>query len=155
MPFLVKDIMEKQFDFIKEEAPLDEAIQNILNGKVRKTGHKTISLMVTDDLNKLVGVLTMFDILYHIRPAFLNHGIEGSELVWNGKMKQLVQDLKGKKVKQVMSRNIVSAKEDDHIMTVLDRMVKNKYRRLPVMDTGKPVGIIYISDIYYHLFKGL
>ena len=68
-------------------------------------------------------------------------------------MKQLIKDLKGKKVKQVMSCNVVSAKEDDHIMTVLDKMVKNKYRRLPVMGDGKPVGIVYISDIYYHLFK--
>jgi hypothetical protein len=29
--------------------------------------------MVTDDFGDLVGVLSMFDVLYHIRPPFLNY----------------------------------------------------------------------------------
>jgi len=153
MTLFVKDIMEKHFDIINEEASMEDAIQCIFNGKVRKTGHKTVSLMVNDNLKRLIGIITMFDVLYHIRPTFLNYGFEGSELHWDGKLEQLRQEIKDKKVKHVMSNNIVTAKSDEHIMTVLDRMVKNKYRRLPVMEKGKPIGIIYISDIYYHLFK--
>lgn len=153
MSLFVKDIMEKDFDFVNEEAPMEDAIQRIFSGNIRKTGHKTVSLMVIDDLKRLVGVITMFDILYHIRPTFLNFGIEGGELSWDGKLKQLTRELKDKKVNQVMSTNILTAKTDEHLMTVLDRMIRNKYRRLPVMDNGRAVGIVYISDIFYHLFK--
>ena len=64
-----------------------------------------------------------------------------------------VKSYQYKKVNQVMSTNIITAKTDEHLMTVLDRMIKNKYRRLPVMDNGRAVGIVYISDIFYHLFK--
>jgi CBS domain-containing protein len=39
-------------------------------------------------------------------------------------------------------------------MVLLDRMVKNKYRRLPITVGGKPKGVVYLGDIYYHLFKG-
>jgi CBS domain-containing protein len=31
-------------------------------------------------------------------------------------------------------------------------MIKNKYRRLPVLENEKPIGVVYISDIYHKLF---
>jgi CBS domain-containing protein len=38
-------------------------------------------------------------------------------------------------------------------MAIIDRMVKNKYRRLPVVDNGRLVGIVYIADIFHYLFS--
>ncbi len=148
----VKDIMVQKFDTINEDSPIEQAIEMILNGKVRETGHKTVSLLVVNDFNQLVGVITMFDILYHFRPDFLNFGFDGDELDWKGQMKNLVTRLKEKKVKQVMSKHVLGADKQEHLMVVIDRMVKNKFRRLPVLENGKPVGVVYISDIYAHLF---
>ena len=51
-----------------------------------------------------------------------------------------------------MSSEIVGALPDEHLMIILDRMVKNKYHRLPVLQNSEPIGIVYISDIYFHLF---
>jgi CBS domain-containing protein len=95
----------------------------------------------------------MFDILYHLRPTFLNYGISGEEMQWSGQLGKLIDNIKGKKVKQVMSEHIVGASLDEHLMVLLDRMIKNKYRRLPVLQDHKPIGIVYISDIYYYLFS--
>ncbi len=155
MTLFAKDIMVKDFDTIHADAPAKKLIQMILNGKIRKTGHKTVSLMVTDDYNQLVGIATMFDVLFHFRPNFLNQGIDGETIPWDGALKHFTNDLKDKTVRQIMSRNIVSAKLNDHLMVIIDRMVKNKYRRLPVLENGKPVGIVYISDVYHQLFKDL
>jgi len=153
MTLCAKDIMVSNFDTIYMEAPVEEAIHKISSGIVRKTGYKTDSLLVVDDFNKLSGVVTMFDILYHLRPDFLNFGINGEELKWEGQLKPLLDIFQGKKVHHIMTRNIVGATINDHIMILLDRMVKNKYRRLPVLKNDKPIGIVYISDIYYHLFS--
>lgn len=153
MSLLVKDMMVRQFDTIHENAPVEQAIGMILNGKVRATGHKTISLLVVNDFRQMVGVITMFDILYHFRPDFLNFGIDGADLDWKGQIANLISRLKEKKVSQVMSANVIGAGPAEHLMVVLDRMVKNKYRRLPVLENGKPVGVVYVSDIYHHLFK--
>jgi CBS domain-containing protein len=109
--------------------------------------------MVIDDFNKLTGIISMFDILYHLRPDFLNFGLDGAGFKWEGQLKALINKLKEKKVHQIMSYNIVSARSNDHIMIVLDCMVKNKYRRLPVLESDEPVGIVYISDIYHRLFS--
>lgn len=154
MTLHAKDIMVKDFDTIHRDAPIEDAIQVILDGKLRKTGHKTISLMVVDDLRRLNGVITMFDVLYHLRPDFLNAGINGEDLPWEGQLKILVEKFKGKKVHHIMSPHVVGASLNDHVMVVLDHMVKNKFRRLPVLKNGKLMGVVYISDIYYALFSG-
>jgi len=152
MTLLARDIMVKDFDKIHSGAPASEAIEMILNGKVRATGHKTISLIVVDGARQMAGVVTMFDILYHLRPSFLNRGISGEDIDWQGQMLTLVNGLKAKKVKEIMSTQVVWASADEHLMVLLDRMVKNRYRRLPVLEDQKPIGIVYISDIYHHLF---
>jgi predicted transcriptional regulator len=152
MTLCARDIMVTSFDKIDENAPIEKAIRMISNGKVRQTGHRTVSLMVTDYYDNLVGVITMFDILYHLRPAFLNYGIDGDQLPWRGQLNKFIDVLKEKKVKQVMSTDVMGAALDEHIMVLLDRMIKNKYRRLPVLENNKPIGVVYISDIYYRLF---
>lgn len=152
MKLSARDIMVKDFDKIHAEAPANTAIEMILNGKVRPTGHKTISLIVVNSLSEMAGVVTMFDILYHLRPSFLNRGVSGEDIDWEGQLSNLIKDLGTKKVRQIMSTHVIGASPDEHIMVLLDRMVKNKYRRLPVLENHKPLGIVYISDIYFHLF---
>jgi CBS domain-containing protein len=153
MTLLAKNIMITDFDKINENEPVEKAIEMILHGKVRDTGHRTISLMVINDFNQYVGVITMFDILYHLRPSFLNYGVDSQHIPWEGLLRQCVDEIRHKRVKQVMSSQLIGAAPDEHIMVVLDRMVKNKYRRLPVLENGRLVGIVYISDIYHHLFR--
>ena len=69
MTLQARDIMVKEFDKIHSSAPASEAIEMILNGRIRATGHKTVSLIVVDAAREMAGVVTMFDILYHLRPS--------------------------------------------------------------------------------------
>jgi CBS domain-containing protein len=153
MTIFAKDIMVRNFKTIHMDAPAEDAIHKISNGIVRETGYKTISLMVIDDFNKLIGMVTMFDILYHLRPEILNLGINGDEVKWDGQLTPLIERFHGMTVDQIMTHHVVGASMNDHIMVLLDRMVKNRYRRLPVLEGEQPIGIVYISDIYHHLFK--
>ncbi len=147
-----KDIMISDFDTINQDAPIENAIKTIFTGKVRGTGDKTTSLMVVDEANNFVGIITMFDILYHIRPGFLNYGLEGKDISWLGMIDICKKELMKKKVRDLMSTEVVGAFKGEHMMTLLDRMVKNKYHRLPVLEDNKLIGVVYISDIYFHLF---
>lgn len=153
MKTYVKDIMATEFDTIRSDETVEKAIQMILNGKVRETGDKTTSLLVLDKVMMFVGIITMADILYHLRPTFLNYGINGDQVSWDEQFDIAMKNLKGKEVRQLMSTNIVGASVDEHLMVILDRMVKNKYHRLPVLKNGKPIGVVYIADIYFHFFS--
>lgn len=148
-----KDVMVTSFDTINQEALVEKAIALIHKGKVRETGHKTISLIVVDDFGQMTGVITMYDILYHLRPDFLNFGLDANEFSWTGQLNKFIDAIKDKKVKQLMSRNVMGARINDHIIVILDQMIKNRSRRLPVLEGNKPIGIIYISDIYHNIFK--
>ncbi len=148
-----RDVMVRDFDSIHEETPAEEAITKIVYGRLRESGYKTVSLMVVDDMGQLVGVVTLFDILYHLRPTFLNFGVDGADVSWEGMLEPAIQDLKGKKVRDIMSYGVVSASPEDHVMVIIDRMVKNKYRRLPVVEDGRLVGVVYVADVFCHLFK--
>lgn len=152
-----KDIMTTEFDTVNLDQPVEEAIKLIFRGKMRQTGNKTSSLMVVDNRKHFVGIVTMFDILYHLRPGFLNFGVDSKDVEWMGLIQTCKQKLVNRKIREIMSSEIVGAFPDEHLMIILDRMVKNKYHRLPVLTNGELMGIVYISDIYFHLFahKGL
>ena len=150
-----KDVMVTSFDTINQEAQVEKAIALIHKGKVRKTGHKTISLIVVDDFGQMTGVITMYDILYHLRPDFLNLSLDANYFPWTGKLKGFVETLKEKKVGQLMSTNVMSASKDDHIMVILDHMIKNKFRRIPVVKGNKPIGVIFLSDVYHSIFESM
>jgi CBS-domain-containing membrane protein len=151
MTLCARDIMVREIETIDPNASVEDAIYKISNGVVRDTGYKTVSLMVVDGMQRLCGVVTMFDLLYHLRPDYLNFGIDSRQLKWEGQLDLLIGNVRGKRVHQIMTANVVSVSADDHIMVLLDRMVKKKYRRLPVLECDRLVGVVYLSDVYHHL----
>ena len=115
---LVKDVMKREVIAINPDISIREA------SKVMSQ-HNIGSLLVLDD-EKLVGILTERDIL---------------NLVAKG------ENLDEVKVKDVMSRNVITIESDKKIEDAVDLMLKHKIKKLPVMESGKIVGIITTSDI--------
>ncbi len=152
MEIYAKDVMITDVETIRDDAPIIEAVDRILHGKIRDTGHKTVSLMVIDEFRKLEGVISLFDILYHFRPDFLNWGLDAVEK-WSGRLMPLLDQFKELTVEQVMSSPVMTVSPDDHLMVIIDTLVKKKLRRLPVVENDKLVGVVYLYDAFYHLFS--
>jgi CBS domain-containing protein len=55
------------------------------------------------------------------------------------------------KVGDMMSKIRTSASPDTSIDVAVQRMVNNRIRRLPIIDNGKLVGIITVTDLAKHL----
>jgi CBS domain-containing protein len=55
------------------------------------------------------------------------------------------------KVGEIMSKILTTATPDTPIEVAVQRMVNHKIRRLPIMDAGKIVGIITVTDLAKHL----
>ncbi|RLI98537.1 MAG: CBS domain-containing protein [Candidatus Aenigmatarchaeota archaeon] len=115
---LVKDVMKREVIAINPDISIREA------SKVMSK-HNIGSLLVLDD-EKLVGILTERDVL---------------NLVARG------ENLDEVKVKDVMSRDVITIESDKKIEDAVDLMLKHKIKKLPVMESGKIVGIITTSDI--------
>ena len=83
---------------------------------------------VLDQHGRLVGVLTERDII----KVALHAG-------YHGEPGGLVQDY--------MTPEPVTVSPDDTILELAERFVKNKYRRYPVLDGGRLVGLISRRDV--------
>jgi CBS-domain-containing membrane protein len=55
------------------------------------------------------------------------------------------------KVADIMSKILTTAMPDTPIDVAVQRMVNHKVRRLPIMEGGKVVGIITVTDLAKHL----
>lgn len=145
-----RDVMVTEFNSIYHDASITEAVRLIYSGKVRETGYKTVCTMVTNHFGDLVGVVSMFDILYHLRPPILNY-LGDSIHLGAQELESYVKRFKEMTVEQVMNSPVKYVTPDTDIMGIVDRMVKDKCRRLPVVEGAKVIGIVYLSEIYCHL----
>ncbi len=128
-----KDIMQSSLITAKQDTPVIEAI-NIL-GQNKITG-----LPVVDDDMTLVGLVSEKDVLsiaYHILA-----GIVGSTM-------------DTKKIGDIMTKDVVLFRLDDNLADICQCFMNKPFRRVPVLDNGKLVGIISRKDIIAHAFVKL
>jgi len=147
-----RDIMVKDFNMINKDAPVEDAVRLIFKGKTRETGYKTVSVMVTDNIGNLCGVLSMFDVLYHLRPPILN-SFHDSFNFSEKELESFIKRFKGLTVSQVMNFPVRYVAPETELMVIIDRMVKEKSRRLPVVENSKLIGIVYLAEVFNHLVE--
>ena len=119
MPILVKDIMSSPALTIEENETAKAAGE-----KMKK--HRKGCLLVTRN-GKPVGIVSDSDLINKV-------------LVKDKLASQVL-------VKEIMSSPLVTVRPDDNIVDAVNKIKKNNIHRLPVIDKGKIVGIISLSDI--------
>ncbi|ENN96023.1 hypothetical protein J422_04760 [Methanocaldococcus villosus KIN24-T80] len=62
-------------------------------------------------------------------------------------------NIKNIKVKDIMTRNVITAKKDESVIEAFEKMLKYKISSLPVVENNKVIGIVTTTDIGYNLIK--
>ncbi len=145
-----RDIMSKHFHSLHPATPISEAITSFKVAAVRE-GRRIFGMMVIDDANQLVGILSMYDILLLIQPKHIHIWGEMRDIDVSGVIENTCRKNESILVRDVMSTNITTVEADAHIFVILEIMNKQHIRRLPVIENDKVIGIVYISDLFYHL----
>jgi len=117
----VKDIMTKRVIHLKRDLPLRDAMKLLLRKKIS-------GAPVVDPDGTLVGMLSEKDCLR----MFMNG-------LYDGQVGGTVEDF--------MTRSLHSCKPTDDLFQVASLFFNHPYRRLPVMDNDKLVGIVTRSDV--------
>lgn len=150
-----KDLMIPLQEYLKPDTTLKEAA-NILRTAKRdeeKIGVK--GLPVLDEKGKMVGFLSIGDILKAVFPPYMSLMNLG-DFTWDGMVEDLAKKVKNKKVSEMMTRKIISVPEDAPLMECVDHMIKNSVKRLPVLNkAGKVVGILYERDVFFAITKAM
>ena len=141
----VRDVMTYGVIGVPEGASLVEAIEAMLRSRVS-------AVFVFDADHSLTGILSEGDLLRRSelggerkRPHWLEL------LIGSGRLAETYTHEHGGKVGEVMTRNVETIAEDAELSAAVDRMIRRRIKRLPVLRGDTVVGVVSRSD----LLKGL
>lgn len=134
---------------------LEEFVRQVRTVRACEETRGVRTLPVLDSRGKLVGVLSMKDILKAIHPPYLF--MDGlSQFTWDGMLESMAKKITGKKVSDLMTKQVVSVNQDHPLMECVDYMLRHSISIIPVIDDlGRLIGIIYESDIFFAVADGL
>jgi CBS domain-containing protein len=122
--FNLKKIMKTNVITVRNDASVYEAIQLLLDNFI--TG-----LPVVDENDNLVGMITEKDVL-----------------------QLLYADVRDDaSVEEFMTRDVLVFSENDNLTDVAECLFRNKIRRVPILRSGKIVGIISKKDIIAYIMQ--
>ncbi len=147
---LAKDFMDTRFHVLHPQQSIAEAVSEFQKAS-RIEGKMIFGMMVTDDDDRLIGMLSMYDILNYVQPKHVAIFGEMDDLdpaeIYKGRFKSIGSIL----VDDIMTTEVVTVEPDTHLMVIAEIMIKKHIRRLPVVQDQTVVGIVYVSDIFYGL----
>jgi CBS domain-containing protein len=151
----VKDIMIPIHDYLRSESTLKEAVNLLKTARQGEGQFGVIGLPVLNEQGALVGMLSMTDILKAVYPSYMSMMNLG-DFTWDGMLESLACQAGDKKVGDLMTRKVITVREDDPLMECVDRILKGNVRKMPVVDkTGKVVGMIYLRDLFFAVTQAM
>lgn len=148
-----KDLMVPLQEFLRPDDTLKNAV-NLL--RTAKRGEERVGvkgLPVLDESGKLIGMLSMRDILKAVWPSYMSL-MDLGDFTWDGMLEEMAKKAADKAVKTIMTRDVMAVKEDAPLMECVDHMIKKTIKRLPVVDKdGRVVGMLYERDIFFSITK--
>lgn len=159
MDLQARDLMVSEFDTVSPEAPLADAVR-LMRSPVKGSGKRRVfGLMVVDEHDVLVGMISMFDVLFHFDMLFHLEEGPGGAPAGDAELAEAFlcacEKTGPMKVEDLMTRTLVKVDEQAHITDIIDILIKSRHRRLPVCQGNTICGVIYISDVFYEIYKNL
>jgi CBS domain-containing protein len=88
------------------------------------------AVLVVDRDNEISGILSERDIVRSLAE-------HGANVLWL-------------KAADLMTRRVVTCRPTDTVESVMTRMTEGRFRHMPVMESGRLVGVISIGDVVKH-----
>ena len=119
---------------------------------IKMLGRHCGAIPVVEDDDRLLGIVTMRDVLLQLYPKYgdyIHDNVHSRDFV---EMEKSYPAVLAKKVEEVMSMNPLTVAPADPILQAASYMGLKNFRRIPVVDKGKLVGMVSIGDINRGLF---
>jgi CBS domain-containing protein len=141
---LVNDIMSRTPKTVAPDSKLLEVVS--LMCLFRYSG-----LPVVDE-GKMVGFIAEKDVLHRLFPTLEDFKDVMAAPDYDNMIYQY-KDVVNLKVADVMTANVITVSPDMHILKAATVMVRHKFRRIPVADGGRLVGMLSLGDIHKAIFQ--
>ena len=149
-----RDVMTTKFHTLVPQTPIAEAVK-IFRRASEEEQSKVFGMMVTDEEDRLIGIISMYDILLLMRPKHIHIWGMMDDIDITGLVHNACERAKSIVVGDIMTTDVVTVTPNTHLMMILDIMIKKHIRRIPVVEGEKIQGIVYLSNLFYHLLDKL
>jgi CBS domain-containing protein len=116
----VGDLMTRSFVYVSPETDLKQCARTLVK--------KRVGSLIVKGKGKLMGIVTEKDIIWAI-------------------VKKSVKELDNILAKDIAKRKVITIKPSVDIIEALQKMKKEKVRRLPVLENSKVIGMLTLKDI--------
>lgn len=150
-----KDLMHPLTDYLRPEQRLKEAVALLKTIRHGEEGVCVRALPVLDTEMHFVGMLSMGDILKAIWPSYMSLMNLG-DFTWDGMVEQVAKKSQNILVKDLMTTEVITVKEDAPLMECVDHMIKYTVKKLPVIGpSGTVTGMLYERDLFFFIVKAM
>ena len=154
MSEMARDVMDTRIHTLKPQMTVAEAV-HLFEQASEESDRRVFGMLVVDDDGRLVGMLSVYDIFLLLRPKHTHIWGEMADLDLNGLLQAACDRAQPVLVGDIMTTDLITITPDTHLLLVIDIMLKKHVRRLPVLDGGKFVGIVYLSRVFDDLLERL
>lgn len=148
MKITASDIMSTKFHTLTSQTHVNQAVK-LFKQASKEEGRKIFGMMVIDAEGRLVGMISMYDILLFMRPKHTHIWGMMDDIDIAGIVDMACIKTESVLVGDIMTPEVITITPQTHILMILDIMIKKHVRRLPVLENDKITGMVYISDLFY------
>lgn len=150
-----KDIMIPLTEYLRPDDSIKDAITYLRTTKRSEDRVGVKGAPVLDSNKRVVGMISMSDILRAAHPTYLNLSNIG-QFTWEGMLLNAAKRIVDKKVKDIMETDVKTVREESSLMGCVDLLLKNRIKRLPVLNKdGQVLGMVYERDIFFAVIHGM
>ncbi len=149
-----RDVMDTRFRTLSPQMSVAEAV-SVFQQASEESGRRVFGMLVVDDEGRLVGMLSVYDIFLLLRPKHTHIWGEMADLDLTGLLKTACDRARPVLVGDIMTTDLITITPDTHLLLIIDIMIKKHVRRLPVLEEGRVVGMVYLSRVFDYLLARL
>jgi CBS domain-containing protein len=139
------DLMTRKLVSVTADTPLAEVAKLVLERRIT-------ALPVLDDGGRLIGMVSESDL---VRCSADDHGADRAWwltlLTSPGRVRRDDLTTDGRKVSDVMSKDVLMVREDEPLPHLIELLAKSNIKRLSVVRDGRLTGMVSRVDVLRHL----
>jgi CBS domain-containing protein len=152
MDITAREVMDTRYSTLSPRMTIGEAFR-VFQEAGEERQQTVFGMVVTDAAGQLLGMLSMYDILLLIRPKHIHIWGEIKDVDVSGILDAALTRARSMLVSDVMTTDLTTITPDMHLLRIIDIMIKKHVRRLPVLEDGKMVGMVYLSRVFQQLLE--
>jgi len=157
----VADIMTHEFEVVHQDKSLLEAMKHLEDCPYVADEIGIKCVIVLDEDDQVAGILTQSDVVGEILlPYFVRDLANATEsaapALRTEDFRALGAFARKVKVRDVMTRDVVTLSADEDLFAAADTVVSRKVKSVPVVDDeGRVAGVLYRSKLYRTISEGI